>query len=210
VTTKAPVVEDVELSTELIVALPDAAPIDRVVAAPNALIFVAVALNTLKVALPVVTLVVKSGEVANTNAPEPVSSDIVFLSSKDVVAAKSDNLFPVVVNVPAVGNVTLVVFVVVNVKLCPPEVISEELFDNVKVAKVAGAVIATLLYVEALTVLFARTTPETEEEEPVAVYKLPPIPTPPVIFKAPVEVEVATVASVTERAELNVLAPANV
>jgi hypothetical protein len=173
------------LSTEFIVAFPDAAPIDRVVAAPKALIFVAVALNKLKVALPVVTLVVKSGEVANTNAPDPVSSDIVFLSSKDVVAAKSDSLLLVVAKVPVVGTVTLVVFVVVKVKLCPPEVISEELFDNVRVAKVAGAVIATLLYVVALTVLFASITPETEEEEPVAVYKLPPIPTPPETFKAP-------------------------
>jgi hypothetical protein len=198
------------LSTEFIVAFPDAAPIDRVVAAPKALIFVAVALNKLKVALPVVTLVVKSGEVANTNAPDPVSSDIVFLSSKDVVAAKSDSLLLVVAKVPVVGTVTLVVFVVVKVKLCPPEVISEELFDNVRVAKVAGAVIATLLYVEALTVLFAKTTPEIEEEEPVAVYKLPPIPTPPVTTNAPEVVLIAAVDAVTERAEVNVLAPASV
>ena len=53
-------------------------------------------------------------------------------------------------------------------------------------------------------------TPDTDDDEPVAVYKLPPIPTPPVTIKAPVEVEVETVALVTERAELNVLAPANV
>jgi hypothetical protein len=198
------------LSTEFIVAFPDAAPIDRVVAAPKALIFVAVALNKLKVALPVVTLVVKSGEVANTNAPDPVSSDIVFLSSKDVVAAKSDSLLLVVAKVPVVGTVTLVVLVVVKVKLCPPEVISEELFDNVRVAKVAGAVIATLLYVEALTVLLARTTPEIEEEEPVAVYKLPPMPTPPVTINAPVDVLIAAVDAETERAEVNVLAPASV
>ena len=98
-------------------AFPVAAPIDRVVAAPKALMFVAVALNTLKVALPVVTLVVKSGEVANTNAPLPVSSDIVFLSSKEVVAAKSDNLLLVVASVPVVGKVKLVVFEVLNVKL---------------------------------------------------------------------------------------------
>jgi hypothetical protein len=180
------------LSTEFIVAFPDAAPIDKVVAAPKALIFVAVALNKLKVALPVVTLVVKSGEVANTNAPDPVSSDIVFLSSKDVVAAKSDSLLLVVAKVPVVGTVTLVVLVVVKVKLCPPEVISEELFDNVRVAKVAGAVIATLLYVEELTVLFARRTPETDDVEPAEVYKLPPIPTPPVTTKAPEFVPILT------------------
>jgi hypothetical protein len=198
------------LSTEFIVAFPDAAPIDRVVAAPKALIFVAVALNTLNVALPVVTLVVKSGEVANTNAPDPVSSDIVFLSSKDVVAAKSDNLLVVVAKVPVVGTVTLVVLVVVKVKLCPPEVISEELFDNVRVAKVAGAVIATLLYVVAETFPFASITPDTDDEEPIDVYKLPPIPTPPVTINAPVDVLIAAVDAVTERAELNVLAPASV
>ena len=42
------------------------------------------------------------------------------------------------------------------------------------------------------------------------MYKLPPIPTPPVTFKAPVDEEVDTVASVTDKAELNVLAPARV
>ena len=36
------------------------------------------------------------------------------------------------------------------------------------------------------------------------------MPTPPVTFKAPVEEEVDTVASVTDKAELNVLAPARV
>jgi hypothetical protein len=35
------------------------------------------------------------GLVANTNAPEPVSSEIVFLSSREVVAAKSLNLLAV-------------------------------------------------------------------------------------------------------------------
>jgi len=94
--------------------------------------------------------VTRVGDVANTNAPDPVSSDIVFLSSKDVVAAKSDSLLLVVAKVPVVGTVTLVVFVVVKVKLCPPEVISEELFDNVRVAADAGAVTVTLLKLVAL------------------------------------------------------------
>lgn len=40
------------------------------------------------------------------------------------------------------------------------------------------------------------------------MYKLPPIPTPPVTTNAPVDVFVATVDAVMERAELNVLAPA--
>jgi hypothetical protein len=146
-TTKPPVVVEEELSVELNVAFPVAAPIDITVAAPNALIVVAVALKTLKVVLGVVTLVVKSGEVAKTRAPDPVSPVIVLKSSNDVVAAKSDNLLLVVANVPVVGSVTLVVAVVLNVRLCPPEVIKEDKLAKVNVALEAGAVIVTLLYV---------------------------------------------------------------
>ena len=54
---------------------------------------------------------------------------------------------------------------------------------------------------------------ETVEEsnlDGLATYKLPPIPTPPETFSAPVDVDVEAVASVTETAELKVLAPANV
>ena len=57
---------------------------------------------------------------------------------------------------------------------------------------------------------FANITPDTEDDDPIEVYKLPPIPTPPVTFKAPVDEEVDTVASVTDKAELNVLPPAKV
>jgi len=117
------------------------------VAAPKAFIVDAVALKTLKVVLGVVTLVVKSGEVAKTRAPDPVSPVIVLRSSNDVVAAKSDNLLLVVANVPVVGSVILVVAVVLNVRLCPPEVIKEDKLAKVKVALEAGAVIVTLLYV---------------------------------------------------------------
>lgn len=73
-TTNPPVVDEIELSVELKVAVPVDAPNDNVVAAPKALMFVAVALKTLNVAEPVVTLVVKFGDVPNTSAPEPVSS----------------------------------------------------------------------------------------------------------------------------------------
>ena len=309
-TTKPPVVADIELSVELNVALPVAAPIDITVAAPKALIVVAVALNKANVPEPVVTLVVKSGEVANTKAPLPVSPVIVFKSSNDVVAAKSDNLLLVVANVPVVGKVKLVVAVVLNVRLWPPEVINEEPLAkvnvalvagavsvsllmlvavatpsvgvtkvgvlantkaplpvssdirpnnsndvvaaksdnlllvvanvpvvgkvklvvavvlnvrlwppevinedplaNVNVALVAGAVSVSLLYVVAETFPFASITPDTDDEEPVDVYKLPPIPTPPVIFSAPVVVDIEVVESDTVKAELNVLAPARV
>jgi hypothetical protein len=64
-------------------------------------------------------------------------------------------LLPVVVKVPAVGNVTLVAAVVVSVKLLAPEVAKVELSANVKVAAVVGAVKATLL------MLVAVATPNT-------------------------------------------------
>jgi len=64
-------------------------------------------------------------------------------------------LLPVVVKVPAVGNVTLVAAVVVSVKLLAPEVAKVELSANVKVAAVVGAVKATLL------ILVAVATPNT-------------------------------------------------
>ena len=99
--------------------------------------------------------VTRTGDVANTKAPLPVSSDIRVANCKEVVAAKTLRLLPVVVKVPAVGNVTLVVAVVVKVKLCPPEVAKVELFARVSVATVAGAVKATLL------ILVAVATPKT-------------------------------------------------
>ena len=115
-TTKDPVVVEVVSSVELCVNLPVAAPTDNVVAAPKALMVVALVLNTLKVALLVVMLVKKSGDVA-----------------------------PEVINVPAVGNVTFEAAVVVNVRLKAPDVASVEPLASVKVALVAGAVIAILL-----------------------------------------------------------------
>ena len=135
---------------ELNVAVPVDAPNDKVVAAPKALTFVAFVLKTANVALPVVTLVVKSGDVAKTREPVPVSSDITFLRSAAVVKAKSDNLFPVVVKVPAVGTVKLEFAVVVNVKLFPPEVAKVDPLAKVKVALVAGAVNVSLLNVVAV------------------------------------------------------------
>jgi hypothetical protein len=99
--------------------------------------------------------VTRTGEVANTKAPLPVSSDITPANSKEEVAAWIDNLLPEVIRVPAVGNVTLVAAVVVSVRLKAPEVAKVELSANVKVAAVAGAVKATLL------ILVAEATPKT-------------------------------------------------
>jgi hypothetical protein len=101
------------------------------------------------------TGVMKVGVLLKTNRPLPLSSDITPANSAEVVAANTLSLLPVVVKVPAVGNVTLVVAVVVKVKLCPPEVAKVELFARVSVAAVAGAVKATLL------ILVAVATPNT-------------------------------------------------
>ena len=76
-----------------------------------------VSLLTLVAVATPISGVTKLGVLANTNAPLPVSSEIVFFNSNDVVAAKSDNLLLVVANVPVVGKVKLVVFEVVNVRL---------------------------------------------------------------------------------------------
>ena len=64
------------LTTALaIVAVPVEAPKFKVVAAPKASIVVALVLKTSKSVVPVVTEVVKFGEVPNTATPEPVSSE---------------------------------------------------------------------------------------------------------------------------------------
>ena len=50
--------------------------------------------------------------------------------------------------------------------------------------------------------MFAKITPETEDDEPVAVNKLPPIPTPPVTTNAPEVVDVETVLFETNKLEI--------
>ena len=67
--------------------------------------------------------VVKVGVLAKTKDPVPVSSDITVISSAEVVAAKSESLFNVVVIVPVVGRVTFVDAVVVKVSAYAPEVV---------------------------------------------------------------------------------------
>ena len=99
--------------------------------------------------------VVRDGDVANTKSPLPVSSDITPANSEEDVAANTFSLLPVVVKVPAVGNVTLVAAVVVRVRLNAPAVAKVDPSAKVKVAAVAGAVKATLL------ILVAVATPNT-------------------------------------------------
>ena len=99
--------------------------------------------------------VMKVGVLLNTKRPLPVSSEITPANSAEEVAANILSLFPVVVNVPAVGNVTLEAAVVVSVKLKAPAVAKVDPSAKVKVAAVAGAVKATLL------ILVAVATPNT-------------------------------------------------
>ena len=88
-TTNAPVLDNVELSVELKVAVPVEAPNDIVVAAPKAFIVVALVLNTANVALPVVTPVPNDGCELNTKEPDPVSSDKAEAIAEDVVEAET-------------------------------------------------------------------------------------------------------------------------
>ena len=120
------------------------------------------------------------------------------LLSDDAVVKDANDVTAVFTKVPDVGNVTLVGPVVVTVKLFAPEVTSEEPSARVNVADDPGAVIVTLLYVLALTVLFARITPDIDDEKPVPVNKLPPIPTPPETIRAPDVVLVETVVFVID------------
>jgi hypothetical protein len=99
--------------------------------------------------------VVRVGDVANTKSPDPVSSDITPANSEEEVAVNTLSLLPVVVKVPAVGNVTLEAAVVVSVNPKAPTVVRVEPSANAKVAEVAGAVKATLL------ILVAVATPNT-------------------------------------------------
>lgn len=97
-TTSPPVFTVVELSVELIVALPVAAPIEIVVAAPNAFIVVAFVLKTANVPSPVVTPVPNEGCELNTNDPDPVSSVNADDIAEEVVEAET--VPPEIVRIP--------------------------------------------------------------------------------------------------------------
>ena len=79
----------------LTVVVPVVAPILTAVAAPKALIVVAVVLNTANVVLPVRTLVVNVGDVANTATPVPVSSLRTPRSCAELVDPNTDRLLVV-------------------------------------------------------------------------------------------------------------------
>ena len=72
--------------------------------------------------------VTKVGEVAKTKAPEPVSLEIKSLSSREVVAAKTERLSPVVVKVPEefgkvyVRSAVRSAVVIIPAKVAPPPV----------------------------------------------------------------------------------------
>ena len=91
--------------------VPVAAPIDNVVAAFAKLTVVAVVLIRSNELLPVVKDVVIAGLVPNTNAPEPVSSEIIPANSLELVAAKTFNLSVVTTKVLLLGIVVLLMLV---------------------------------------------------------------------------------------------------
>ena len=76
--------------------VPSATLMFTVVAAPKALMVVAVVLNTSKDVEPVTTLLVNDGLVAKHKLPAPVLSVIIPLSDVDVVCWKSPRPFTLV------------------------------------------------------------------------------------------------------------------
>ena len=155
--TNAPEDADIVLLSELKVAVPEEAPKEMVCAAPKAFIVVALVLKTANVAVPVVTLVVKSGEVANVSAPEPVLSEIAEEIADEVVDAET----------------------------VPDEIVRtpEELLRFCPVPPYCVAITVPFqapLVIAPLAIL----TPDMLEPVP-PTYKLPPIPTPPETVKAP-------------------------
>ena len=88
-TTSAPFEGNVVLFKELKVAVPDAAPMDKVVAAPKAFIVVALVLKTANVESPVVTPVPNDGDELKTKKPPPISSEIILRNDADVVIAET-------------------------------------------------------------------------------------------------------------------------
>ena len=92
-------------SALLIVAVPVAAPIEIVVAAPAKFTVVAVSLTSANVVLGVVNDVVIAGLVPKTSAPEPVSSLITPRSSEELVAANALSLLSVSILVRKIKSV---------------------------------------------------------------------------------------------------------
>ena len=110
--------------------------------------------------------VTKAGPVANTNAPEPVSSDNKFANADDVV--EFDTVPPEIVRIPVADPKFAP-----NPPYCVPTTVPFQ----------TPAVIAPL----------AILTPEILDPVP-PTYKDPPIPTPPETCKAPLLIFVDTVA----------------
>jgi hypothetical protein len=119
------------------VSVPVAAPILTAVAAPKALIVVAVVFSNANVVDGVVTLVVKSGDVPNTSEPLPVSSETAVIRLAEVGVAKNvatpvpSPLIPVLTGKPVTLDITPDIGV-------PNAGATKVLLDNVSVpAKVA-------------------------------------------------------------------------
>ena len=141
----------------LIVVVPVVAPRVKAVAAPKALMVVAVVLKTSKEAEPVVTEVVKAGEVPKTKSPLPVSS----VTDSATLAEEME-----LVNWPPVVVAT-------NLLAVKPEKVTVELAERVVKAPVLGVV-------EPIAPGAAQVAPIKEEASivPLPVYpKVAPVPT---------------------------------
>jgi hypothetical protein len=120
--------------------------------------------------------VTRAGDVAKTNAPDPVSSDITPFNSKEVVAAKADNLLAVYATVPPAPNTTDEPSVPVNVRVFETDnvlalVIVKTPVEDVIVNPLIEVAVATpnvgVVKAGEVRVLFVRVS------EPASVAKVP-------------------------------------
>lgn len=132
------------------VKVPEFAPILRVVAAPKALMVVAVVLRIEKEVEPVVMLVVNDGEVLKTRLPVPVSSVTEAATLAEEIEVVRLDEPSVVTNLLAVNPEKVIVPDAVRLTA---SVIDALLMDRPLMVSVVEAVIVPLLTIEPLLVI---------------------------------------------------------
>lgn len=132
------------------VKVPEFAPILRVVAAPKALMVVAVVLRIEKEVEPVVMLVVNDGEVLKTRLPVPVSSVTEAATLAEEIEVVRLDEPSVVTNLLAVNPEKVIVPDAVRLTA---SVIDALLMDRPLIVSVVEAVIVPLLTIEPLLVI---------------------------------------------------------
>jgi hypothetical protein len=126
------------------------------------------------VAEVVIVGVTKAGLVANTKEPEPVSLEMTPANSALVVAAKALNLLAVYATVPPVPKATELASVPVRVRvLLAVRVLPSAI---VRVAEVAGAVIATLFILVAVATPMVGVVKVGEVLNTILVVSVPVVP----------------------------------